>query len=278
MAKGTARSRVALGFAHDGSQALLGARLHSGVEDETHAAARHSAEHPEAPETGAHLLARAADQRLGVEVGGPRNDGLNRAFEIALGSRADGRHVARAQEAQDFVERADSLLAALPLGLRAQQVLFGDHFENGSYVLRHAPMHQHQARLQIMVRFGGDFVQAEDAMAGQQAAAADAVFRIAGCGRDALDQLDGRPQSAGILPAAAGTSQPFAENGARGHQAAIRLGQLAGERLGLSGGAHAYGNQRREQVGGNSQARAFGDIVHSADDLDTVAGPAREHR
>ena len=54
-------------------------------------------------------------------------------------------------------------------------------------------MHQHQARLQITARFGGDLVGTEDAVAGQQAAAADAEFRIAFGGRDALDQLDGGP-------------------------------------------------------------------------------------
>ena len=134
-------------------------------------------------------------------------------------------HVARAQVAQDLVEHADGLLAALPFGFRAQQVFLGDHFEDGADVLRHAAMHQHQALLQLLARFGGDFVAAEDAVAGQQAAAADAEFRIALGGRDALDQLDAGPHAAGILPAAAGAAQPFAQDGARRHQAAVVLRQ-----------------------------------------------------
>ena len=37
----------------------------------------------------AELGAHAVDQRSGVEVAGPRNDGLDRAVEIALGGGAD---------------------------------------------------------------------------------------------------------------------------------------------------------------------------------------------
>ncbi len=151
--------QAALGLAHDGFQAILGTRLHGGVEDETHAAAGHAAEHPEAPETRAHLLARAANQRLGVEVGSPGNDGLDGAFEVALSGCADGGHVAGPQVSQNLVERADGLLAALPFGFRAQQVLLGDHLKDGSDVLRHAAVHQHQAGLQTVARFGGDFVR-----------------------------------------------------------------------------------------------------------------------
>ena len=55
----------------------------------------------------------------------------------------------------------------------------------------------------------------------------------------AVDQLDAGPDAAGILPAAAGAAQPFAQDGARGHQAAVLFVQAAGERADLAGGAHA---------------------------------------
>ncbi len=116
-----------------------------------------------------------------------------------------------------------------------------------------------------------NFVAVEDRDARQQAAAADAEFRIALAGGDAFDQLDARPDAAGILPAAAGAAEPFAEDRARRHQAALVFLQRAGQRVDLAGGAHADGDQAGQQVGGNRQARAFGNVVDLADDLDAVA-------
>ena len=111
-------------------------------------------------------------------------------------------------------------------------------------------------------------------MVGQQAAAADAEFGITLLRRDPVNQLDSRPHAAGILPAAARASQPFAQDGARGHQAAIILAQAARERANLVGGAHAQGNQARQQAGRDRQARAARDIVHLADDFDAMTGAA----
>ena len=115
-------------------------------------------------------------------------------------------------------------------------------------------------------------------MAGQQAAAADAEFRIALAGLDAVDQLDAGPDAAGILPAAAGAAEPFAEDGARGHQAALVFLERAGERVDLAGGAHAHRDQAGQQVGGDGKARALRNVVHLADDFDAVAGLAGEPR
>jgi hypothetical protein len=50
------------------------------------------------------------------------------------------------------------------------------------------------------------------------------------------------------------------------------------ERTNLTGGAHTHGNDASQQVGGNSQPRAFGDVIHPADNLNAVAGPSREAR
>ena len=76
-------------------------------------------------------------------------------------------------------------------------------------------------------------------MAGQQTPAADAVLGVVRAGKHARDQLDARPDAARILPAAAGAGQPFAQDGPRRHQPPFVLGQLAGERARLPGGAHA---------------------------------------
>ena len=142
--------QFALGLAHDDLEAFLGVRLAARVEQESHAAARHAAEHPEAPEIRAEFRTRAADQRLGIEVAGPRDDGLHGTVEIALGAGADGPDVAALQMAHDLVEDAHGLAAPLPLRFGAQQVLLRHHFQDGADVLRHAAVHQHQALLQLL--------------------------------------------------------------------------------------------------------------------------------
>ena len=152
MAKGTALFQAALGFAHDGLHALLRFGLAARGEDEAHAAAGHAAEHPEAPEIVAEFGAGALDQGVGVEVAGPGNDGLDGAVEVALGARADGADVAAFEVAEHFVEDADGLLAALPFGFRAEQVLLGDHLQDGADVLGHAAVDQHEALLQAFAR------------------------------------------------------------------------------------------------------------------------------
>ena len=125
----------------------------------------------------------------------------------------------------------------------------------------------------LLACFRRHFLRAENLVVGQQAAAADAEFRIALLGRDAVDQLDSGPHAAGILPAAARAAQPLAQNGARRHQAAVLFVKAAGERADLVGGAHAHGDEAGQQSGGDRQARALGNIVHLADDFDAVAGP-----
>ena len=89
-----------LGVAHDGLQALLGPRFAMGSKEKSHAAARHSTEHPEAPEVVAHFPAHAANQRVRVEISGPGNNGLNGAVEIPLRAGAQAANVAALQAAQ----------------------------------------------------------------------------------------------------------------------------------------------------------------------------------
>ena len=182
------------------------------------------------------------------------------------------------QVAHHFVENADGLLAAVPFGLGAQQVFLGHHLQDGPDVLRHAAVHQHQALLQFLARRLRNPVGGEDLVIGQQASAADAELRIALARLHAVDQLDAGPDAAGILPAAAAAAEPFAEDGARRHQAAVVFLERAGERVDLVGGAHAHRDQAGQQIGGDGEARALRNVVHLADDFDAVAGLAGEPR
>ena len=185
---------------------------------------------------------------------------------------AEAANVAVLQAGDQVVEDAAGFLASTPLAFRPQQILFRDHFQNGADVLSHTAVDQHQALLKLRTRFRPYLLRAKNLMIGQQSSAADAEFRITLLGRNAVNELDARPHPAGVLPAAARASQPFAQNGARGHQSAIALGQAASERADLIGGTHTQRNEAGEQVGGNCEARAAGNVVHLADDFDAVAG------
>jgi hypothetical protein len=44
----------------------------------------------------------------------------------------------------------------------------------------------------------------------------------------------------------------------------------------LSGSAHPHGDDAGQQIDGNSQPRAFWNIVHPADDFNAATGPSRE--
>ena len=69
-------------------------------------------------------------------------------------------------------------------------------------------------------------------------------------------------------------SLPFAQDCARRHKAPVLFREFTRERVNLRGGAHADRNQAAQQGSRHRQARAFGDVVHLTDDLDTVAGLA----
>ena len=115
--------------------------------------------------------------------------------------------------------------------LAAQQIFFRDHLQNRADVLRHAAVDEHQSCPAASARVCGIASSPEDVMLRHQATAADAEFRITGpCAMRACDQLDARPDAAGILPAAAGAADPFAENRASRHDAAFASCQPPGER------------------------------------------------
>ena len=174
--------QLALRSRHDFLQALLCGGLLFRRENESHAAARHAAEHPEAPEVfpepGGHTL----DERLGVIAGGPGNNGLNRPAKIARGGRADGADIAFLQCGKNFVEYAEGLLAAAPLGFGAEQVFLGDHFEDRAHILRHTAVHEHEAFLQFATRLRRGVALLEDTVQWHESATTDAEFGIAFAG------------------------------------------------------------------------------------------------
>ena len=142
-------------------------------EEKAHAAARHSAEHPEAPEVVAHFRAHAANQRVGVEVARPGNDGLNGAVKILFGGGAQAANVARLLQACDqVVEDPAGFLAALPFALRPQQVFLRDHFQNRADVLSHTAVDEQQALLKLLARFRPHLLRAKNFMVGVEPAAA----------------------------------------------------------------------------------------------------------
>ena len=113
-------------------------------EDETHAAAGHSTEHPKAPEISTKLGLALLNQTFGEVVGGPGNNCLEGLPKIARGGLADGVDVSASERIDNFVEHPKRLLASRPFGGGAQEVFFGHHFENGAHVLGHASMDYYQ--------------------------------------------------------------------------------------------------------------------------------------
>jgi len=58
-------------------------------------------------------------------------------------------------------------------------------------------------------------------MARHETSPADAELRVTFRGGDPFDQFDPRPDTAGILPAAAGSAEPFAQQRPGEHQPAL---------------------------------------------------------
>ena len=238
---------------HDLLQPPLRFRLPLRREDESHAAARHAAEHPEAPKAGAELRANLFDQGLRVVRARPRNDRLDRTLEILRRHRAHRPDVASAERAENLVENAERLAATFPLGFRAQQILLRHHLQNRTDILRHAAVNEHETLLQLASRFRRGIRSIEHTMARHQATAADAEFRIALAGRDAFNELHPGPHTAAVLPATARTAKPFAQQRTRQHETPLAFLQRPGERRRLPGRAHGDADERGEKVRGNRE-------------------------
>ena len=139
-------------------------------------------------------------------------------------------------------------------------------------------MNDDEAVLQFLAHLQRDNFVIENFVLRHQAPPAHSKFRIAFLGQSALDQFDSRPDTAGILPAAAGAANPFAQNGPRQNQTAFVFFECPFERLRLPCRAHANRNERREQIGRYREARSFGDIIDAADQFQpaTRANDSRE--
>ena len=147
----------------------------------------------------------------------------------------------------DLVQNAHGLLAALPFGLRAQQVLLGDHFQNRPDILRHAAVHQHQAVLQASraspretssasrMRWRGSRQPRLMPNSGSPSAA-----------RHALDQSS-CPATRRRNPASRRPSRPAIRPGWRAPATSRRSVSSSApvSACDLAGGAHAHGDQRR---------------------------------
>src|SRR5262249_36602189 len=160
--------------------------------------------------------------------------------EIPRGRYAQATHVLMAQRDENFVEDAQHACTCFPLRLTAQQVFFRNHFKNWPDVLRHAPVYEHQTFLQLASHFGWGLGWAEQPMWRQEPASRNPDLRVPFTRGYAFDQFHGRPPAPRVLPPAAGTAEPFAEQRASEHQASFRLLQRSGERGGLAGGSHAH--------------------------------------
>ena len=125
------RERVlqfARGLRHDDLQLFLRLFFSLGRDNETHAAARHAAQHPESPEVLTKRLRGFLNELFRVEVCCPGNDCLNRAAKVSSGHFAQRLDVAFSECRQNIFQNPECLLAATPLAGGSQQVFFSHHF------------------------------------------------------------------------------------------------------------------------------------------------------
>lgn len=117
----------------------------------------------------------------------------------------------------------------------------------------HAAVDEDEGILEGFAGGVGDLVGTEHLMAREEAAAGDAEFGVGFGGGATGDEFDTGPETAGVLPAATGASEPFAEQGASEHDTSFLFGETSGQGAGLAGGAHADGDEGAEQIGGHGQ-------------------------
>ena len=125
------------------------------------------------------------DQRLGVEVAGPRDDRLDRPVEVALrGTRRCARMSPARSCVEHFVEDARSPPAGPAHSASERSRYFSVTISRiGPTSCAMPPWTSTRLSCSCCARLGGDLVAAEDAVARQQAAAADAELGVALAGR-----------------------------------------------------------------------------------------------
>ena len=256
---------AALRRRHDAGKRLLPLEPGRGLEDESHPAPRHSPEHPEAPKAVAEAGPDRIDERLGVGVARPGDDGAEGACEVAGRGGGDPPRVAGGEAGDDLVEHLSRLDPRTPLRFAAEEVFLGHHLEDRTDVLGHAAMDEDERFLKIDAQRHG-------VMSGEEAAATDPELRIPLGGDDPADELRGRPHPAGILPPAATPAEPLTENRPGRHETPLLLVEPACERAGLAGGPHADTDQRGEEVCRNGEPRSLRNPVDRADELQAMPG------
>src|SRR5690606_31695141 len=116
-----------------------------------------------------------------------------------------------------------------------------------------------QALLQLLPCLGRNIIQGQNAVVGQKASTADAKFWVILTSLHPLNDLDAGPNAARILPATPRPTDPLTEDGARRHHTPLVLAQRTGQRPCLPCSTHTKRNQRRQEVGRDSQPRSLGD-------------------
>jgi hypothetical protein len=263
-----------LGLGQLGRDALAGQVPLLGIDQEGHASAGQAAEHQEAVVAVPDRRPHALDQAFGEGVGGLGHDRRERTAEVGLGQLAQAFEVAGGQGCSDLRVDRQGLLARVPGRLGAQQVLLGDQLEDRPDVLGHAAVDQDHAAAEALARLRADVVEPQQRVPREQTPMARAELRVARLGHGAFDAFEARPQAAGVLPAAARTAEPLAEDRATGDLAQLGRRQRAGDALGLAARAHQHGDQRAQKVGRDGQARALGDAAHPT--RKARAAPAEE--
>ena len=83
-----------------------------------------------------------------VGIADPGDDGLKRAGEIVSEGLSQCFDVSCGEEIENPIESCRGLLARSGFSFSTKKILFGDHLQNGTDVLSHAAMDEHERVLQ----------------------------------------------------------------------------------------------------------------------------------
>ncbi len=257
---------------HDLQEPGLRLFLDRGIEDESHAATGHAAQHPEAPETIAEFRTHMLDQALGVIGTCPGDNRFDRTEKVLGGQFTQFADIPLLQGLEDLVEESDRCLTRVPFLLAAQEVFLRNHLQDRAHVLCHAAVHEHEAVLQLVPRLLADFIGPDERMSGQEAPAADTVFGIAFLGGTTGNDLDARPDATGVLPPAAGTAHPFAKDSPGRDDSSVGFHEGTGQLSGLACRPHAGRGQGGEEICRHGEPGTLGDIAYVAHQFKAPSG------
>lgn len=240
--------------AHDLKDARAEALMNGRIDNERHAAAGCAAEHEEAPIVFSEFFFHGCDEVFGEGVGRPRDHDFGGVLPVEGSVLAELAHIAGFHGFDDVIEVLVALEAGLPLFFVAQEVTSRYHFKDWADIEGEAAMYHDDGTGEALIDVGGELFAGEDGVGGKEATAADGVFGIAFSCFDASDEFDAGPDTAGILPAATGATQPFAEDGAGGDEAPFVFAESAGLLLDLATEAHEAGDNGSKEGSGDGEA------------------------